>query len=326
MVVGGRHELRELVVVSGKGGTGKTSVTASFAALASDKVVADCDVDAADLHLILSPVVARSEPFIGGSKANIYADACTGCGRCEDVCRFAAIRSTASVGVGGGVDRAGRDSGGGPFARVVDPLACEGCGACEIVCPAGAAVLEEVVSGELFFSESRLGPFVHAKLGIAQENSGKLVTRVRSEARRLAGERGLDLIIVDGSPGIGCPVIASLTGAALALIVTEPTLSGFHDMKRVADVAVSLRTPVAVCVNKWDLNQDVAESIREWCIGRDLPLVGRMPYDSEVSAAQVRGLSVVEHSDGPAARAITDVWRAVAEMLELQEGRPDGDG
>ncbi len=322
-----RHGLKELVVVSGKGGTGKTSVAASFAALAADKVVADCDVDAADLYLVLAPVEERSEPFVGGSKATIDAAVCTGCGRCEEVCRFAAIRTATSDDHDAGHDGAiGHGAASQAAVRTVDAFACEGCGACEIVCPEGAARLEEVVSGELFISGSRLGPFVHAKLGIAEENSGKLVTRVRAEARRVSAEERLDLVIIDGSPGIGCPVIASLTGASLALIVTEPTLSGFHDMKRVADVAISLRTPVAVCVNKWDLNPDVAESMKEWCAGRDLPLVGRMPYDSEVSAAQVRGLSVVEHSNGPAARAIRDIWSVVAGMLGVEEGRSDGDG
>jgi MinD superfamily P-loop ATPase len=312
--VGRRHRLKELVVVSGKGGTGKTSVAASFAALAGSKVVADCDVDAADLHLVLAPVVARSEPFVGGSKARIDAAACAGCGKCEDVCRFDAIHVI--------------DEGCGEVApaRGVDSLACEGCGACEIVCPEGAAVLEEVVSGELFVSESRTGPFVHARLGIAEENSGKLVTRVRAEARKLAQKRGLGLVIVDASPGIGCPVIASLTGASLALVVTEPTLSGFHDMQRVGEVAASLRTPVAVCVNKCDLNPEVADSIEDWCAGRNLPLVGRIPYDGEVSAAQVHGLSVVEYSKGPAAQAIRNVWSAVARTLGVKEGRSDRDG
>ncbi len=306
--------MKELVVVSGKGGTGKTSVAASFAALASRKVTADCDVDAADLHLILAPTVLRSEPFVGGATARIRTDACTGCGRCEDVCRFDAIRL---------VDAPGSS----PISvRAVDPLACEGCGACELVCPEGAALLEDTVNGELFVSESRLGPFVHARLGVAGENSGKLVTRVRGEARTLASSKGLEFIIIDGSPGIGCPVIASLTGATLALVVTEPTLSGFHDMQRVCDVASSLRTPAAVCINKWDLNQDVVDAMTEWCERRGLPLVGRIPYDGEVSAAQVRGLSVVEHSEGPAALAIKDLWGVVSRMIGVEEGRSDGVG
>lgn len=303
--------MKELVVVSGKGGTGKTSVTASFAALAPNKVTADCDVDAADLHLILAPSVVRSEAFVGGVRARIDPDACSDCGVCAETCRFGAIT---------------RSENNGRTFRMVDQLACEGCGACQLVCPENAVYLDDVVSGELFVSESRLGPFVHAKLGIAQENSGKLVTLVRSEARKLASSKGMELVLIDGSPGIGCPVIASLTGATLALVVTEPTLSGLHDMKRVSDVAESLRTPVAVCVNKWDLNPEIAQAIADWCEGRGLPLVGRMPYDGLVNLAQLRGLSVVEHSDGPAALAVRAVWDAVAEMLQIKEGMADGAG
>jgi len=292
--------MKEIVVVSGKGGTGKTSVSASFAALASDKVIADCDVDAADLHLVLAPRELRREPFVGGLRARISEDACMRCGRCEESCRFDAIEAPAS---------------GGADAYSVDPFACEGCGVCEFVCPAGAVVMEEVQSGELFVSESRLGPFVHAKLGIAEENSGKLVTTVRKEARKVADEGGLDTILVDGSPGIGCPVIASLTGASLAVVVTEPTLSGLHDLKRVCEVAETLRTSAAVCVNKWDLNPDVADAIGEWCDGKGLPMLGRVPYDSSVTDAQVEGVSVVEHSEGPAATAIRSIWDAVVGIL-----------
>jgi MinD superfamily P-loop ATPase len=307
--------LKELVVVSGKGGTGKTSVSASFAALAREKVMADCDVDAADLHIILSPRTVRSEPFFGGARARILREACTGCGRCDAACRFDAIGLAADA-----------ESPIGTAPRTVDRFACEGCGACEIVCPEGAAVLEDVVSGELFVSESRLGPFVHARLGIAEENSGKLVTLVRGEARKLAGSRGLGLVVVDGSPGIGCPVIASLTGAGMALVVTEPTPPGFHDMKRVCDVAASLRTPVAVCVNKWDLNPEMVDEMGAWCSERGFPVVGLIPYDGAVIDAQLEGLSVVEHSDGPAAGAVRALWAAVAEMLGVQERSVDGPG
>ncbi|MBD3349740.1 MAG: 4Fe-4S dicluster domain-containing protein [Candidatus Eisenbacteria bacterium] len=291
--------MKELVVVSGKGGTGKTSVTASFAALSAEKVVADCDVDAADLHLILDPLPVRSEPFVGGAKAVIDGGLCTACGRCAEACRFDAIR---------------RDEGDGGTYQV-DEFGCEGCGVCLLVCPEGAVEMRDVVNGQLFVSDSRLGPFVHAKLGIAEENSGKLVTMVRREAKEVARENGIDLILIDGSPGIGCPVIASLTGASLALVVTEPTLSGFHDMKRICEVAEGLRTPAAVCVNKWDLNPDVSGAMEEWCDGKGLPLLGRVPYDGSVTDAQVEGLSVVEHSQGPASRAIRALWERIAERL-----------
>jgi MinD superfamily P-loop ATPase len=293
--------VKEIVVVSGKGGTGKTSVAISFAAMASNKVIADCDVDAADLHLVLAPTELRREPFSGGMCARIEASACIRCGRCAESCRFGAIVSP---------------DAGETAAYRVDRFACEGCGVCEIVCPADAVVMEGVKNGELFVSESRLGPFVHARLGVAQENSGKLVTLVRKEARRVAGERGLDLLLVDGSPGIGCPVIASLTGASLAVVVTEPTLSGLHDLKRVCGVAGGLRTPTAVCVNKCDLNPDVSDAVEEWCRGKGLPLLGKVPYDGSVTDAQLLGLSVVEHSRGPAATAVRSVWARVLELLD----------
>jgi MinD superfamily P-loop ATPase len=292
--------VRELVVVSGKGGTGKTSITASIAALASGKVVADCDVDAADLHLVLSPTIIRSEPFVAGARARIVEDACTSCGACLDACRFDAIVCRAAE---------------GRTVYRVDPLGCEGCGVCSIVCADGAVLMEEVESGTLYVSESRLGPFVHARLGIAEENSGKLVTLVRQEAKKVASERGLDLVLIDGSPGIGCPVIASMTGVSLALVVTEPTLSGMHDLKRVCGVAETLRARVAVCINKWDLNADVADAIAEWCDGKGLTLVGRVPYDGSVTDAQLGAVSVVEHSQGPAATAIRGVWERTRELL-----------
>lgn len=291
--------MQELIVVSGKGGTGKTSVAASFAALAEKKVIADCDVDAADLHLILEPTVRRREPFSGGKKARIDQSACLGCGRCEETCRFGGIRP--------GADGA---------AYAVDVLACEGCGVCDLVCPADAVSLFDAVNGEWFVSDSRLGPFVHARLGIAEENSGKLVTLVRSEARRIAEKEGFELVLVDGSPGIGCPVIASLVGASLALVVTEPSLSGLHDLGRITDVAGRLRTPVAVCLNKWSLNPEIAACMEEWCAAKGLPMLGRIPYDGDVTDAQLAGLSVVEYSVGPAAVAVRRLWSAVSEMLE----------
>jgi len=213
--------MKELVVLSGKGGTGKTSIVASFAALYKDKVVADCDVDAADLHLVLDPRMARWKVFHGSKVAIVDQNACTRCGRCADVCRFDAIIR--------------EDDPGDPMRmkHSVDPLACEGCGACVIACPVNAIHLEDAMTGEWGVSESRLGPLVHARLGIGQESSGKLVTMVRSKAAELARERGVSLSLIDGSPGIGCPVIASLTGAALALVVTEPTVSGLlHQQTR----------------------------------------------------------------------------------------------
>ncbi len=297
--------MKELVVLSGKGGTGKTSIVASFAALCDDKVVADCDVDAADLHLVLSPRMTNWKAFHGNKLAIIDQGGCTSCGRCADVCRFDAIIQESDP----------ADPTRTKYS--VDPLACEGCGACVIACPTDTIRLEDAMTGEWAVSESRLGPLVHARLGIGQESSGKLVTMVRSQAAVVARERGVALSLIDGSPGIGCPVIASLTGADLALVVTEPTVSGLHDLERVAGVAKKLGVPVTVTINKHDINLDAAARIEEWCISSGISVAPRIPYDDDVTAAQVNGLSVVEHSDGPAATAIRDVWSNVSATLGL---------
>jgi MinD superfamily P-loop ATPase len=297
--------MRELVVLSGKGGTGKTSIVASFAALCEKKVLADCDVDAADLHLVLDPEPSEWQDFSGSKLAFVNEDRCTGCGRCVEMCRFGAIVAPSGSGDG----EVGKPA--------VDPLACEGCGVCTIVCPTGAMSLEETITGEWTVSESRLGPLVHARLGIGQESSGKLVTVVRSHAAEVARERDLPLSLIDGSPGIGCPVIASLTGANLALVVTEPTMSGLHDLERVAGVARKLRVPITVAINKHDINPEAARRIATWCADTETLLAGRIPYDDAVTAAQVSGLSVVEYSEGNAAVAIMDLWDVVSGTLAI---------
>jgi MinD superfamily P-loop ATPase len=288
--------MRELVVISGKGGTGKTSITASFAVLARPAVVADCDVDAADLHLVLSPEVQRTERFRAGREAVIRPDACTGCGTCRERCRFEAVR-------------AGTGPNGATW-FAVDSLACEGCGVCVHACPAHAIDFPERDCGEWFVSGTRAGPMVHARLGVAAENSGKLVTLVRRQAKEIAERDGLDLVLVDGPPGIGCPVIASLTGATGVLAVTEPTVSGEHDLERVLAVARHFGIPVAVCVNKWDLNPGMAERIERLAAGRGARIAGRVRYDPAVTAAQIRARTVVEVGGG-AARDIRALWSAV---------------
>jgi MinD superfamily P-loop ATPase len=304
---------KELTVISGKGGTGKTSLVASFAALCRRSVLADCDVDAADLHLVLEPRVVRREVFAGGKRARIKAGHCTACGKCEEVCRFDAILFD---GPGNGVlEKTFR----------VDPVACEGCGVCAWFCTEGAIEFGPVVNGEWFISETRFGPMVHAKLGIAEENSGKLVSTVRSNAKRIAEEQELDLVLIDGSPGIGCPVIASITGANLVLVVTEPTLSGLHDLERVADLTRHFGIPALVCINKWDLNPDVSERIETRARERGLGLAGRVCYDRAVTEAQIQRKSVIEYQEDGCAADVRAVWENIEARLELRaETAPTG--
>lgn len=296
--------MKELVVLSGKGGTGKTSLVAAFAALAERKVLADCDVDAADLHLILTPETLWVEEFQGRRRAHIVADRCAGCGACTEHCRFGAIA----------LDGPGNEAIAKTYR--VDPLACEGCGVCAHVCPTQAVEFGLGRDGEWYISETRHGPLVHARLDPGGENSGKLVTLVRERARALAEKRDLDLLVVDGSPGIGCPVIASVAGTDLVLGVTEPTLSGQHDLERLVGLAAHFRIPIAVCINKVDLNPDVASAIERWCQARGIWIVGRIPYDPVFNRAQAQRKSVVEVGNGPAAKALREVWQETATALE----------
>lgn len=285
---------RELVVISGKGGTGKTSLVAAFAALAGHVVLADCDVDAADLHLVLGPELGKEHEFSGRRGAIIDPEACTACGRCAEVCRFSAVR------------------GGGEYS--IDALACEGCELCRHVCPADAIHMEPVINGAWMVSETRFGPLVHAHLGVAEDNSGKLVTIVRNEARSVAEERGLPLVIVDGSPGIGCPVIASLAGADLVLVVTEPTVSGRHDLDRVLQVVRQFRRPFAVCINKADLNPELGARISGEASDAGAGFVVTVDYDPAVTHAQTAGTNVIDHG-GRAAEEVRMLWDAVSTSL-----------
>jgi MinD superfamily P-loop ATPase len=294
--------MKELVIISGKGGTGKTSVAASLAVLAGRSVVADCDVDAADLHLILTPRVRERREFRSGNTAVIREPDCTGCGECLSLCRFDAVRK--------------REGPGGTAVFAVDPASCEGCGVCVRFCPPAAVDFPERVSGEWMVSDTRAGPMVHARLNIAAENSGKLVSTVRREARRIAGEEGLALILVDGPPGIGCPVIASVTGASQVLIVTEPTVSGEHDLERVLALARHFKIPASVCVNKWDLNAGMTEQMERQAERAGARIAGRIRYDPSVTAAQMQEQAVVE-IPSPCAQDVRSVW----ERLEL--GRKD---
>lgn len=286
--------IRELVVISGKGGTGKTSITASFAALADNAILADCDVDAPDLHLVLGYRVRESDDFTGMPKAVIAPDRCTRCGLCLEHCRFDAIREDISI----------------------DPLHCEGCGVCKFVCPADAVAMVPHVSGRWYVSDSRHGIMVHACLGIAEGNSGKLVTHIRRKAVEMAGKRGNDLIIIDGTPGTGCPVIASITGATMVLVVTEPTVSGIHDLERVCELTRHFNVRTAVCVNKSDINEENSLRIEQYCRDNTLYFIGRIPYDRTVSVAQRAGTTTVEYSDSRAAVAIRTIWQKIHALLQ----------
>lgn len=283
--------MRELVVLSGKGGTGKTSVLASLAMLAGRAVLADCDVDAADLHLVLRPEERHREPFFAGHEAVLHRDWCTGCLSCVSSCRAGAIRARNGV-----------------FA--VEPLLCEGCGLCVRICPAGAIDFPARLAGELFVSDTRFGPLVHARLEPGGESSGKLVTRVRQKARRLAADQGETWVLVDGPPGIGCPVIASLTEATVVLAVAEPTPSGRHDLERLLELCRYFRVSAVVCVNKWDLHPELTVEIETVALGQGARMLGRIPYDLTVTAAQIEGRPVVELG-GHAAEAITDLWNRI---------------
>jgi len=293
--------MQELVIVSGKGGTGKTSLTASFAVLADRPVIADCDVDAADLHLVLSPRIKERHEFRSGHEAIIRQSDCIGCGACLAYCRYDAVKMN------------GKSAGEARFS--IDPVSCEGCGVCVRFCPEQAIDFPERLCGEWMISETRCGPMVHARLGIAAENSGKLVFTVRREARRIAEEKNHPLVIVDGPPGIGCPVIASLTGASHVLAVTEPTLSGCHDLRRVIELTRHFQIPAAVCTNKYDLNVEMTDAIEEEARANGVAIAGRIRYDQTVTMAQIRGQSVVEFDDSPAARDIRDVWHVVLSLL-----------
>jgi MinD superfamily P-loop ATPase len=286
--------MKEIVVISGKGGTGKTSLVASFAALAEKKVLADCDVDAADLHLVLDPKIGYREDFSGGKKAKIMIDECIACGKCEEVCRFEAISYLDSE---------------NDYMPCVNPIFCEGCGVCVRVCPVEAISFDDAINGEWYVSSTNHGPMVHAKLGMAEGNSGKLVTIVRNKAREIAEKEGLDFIIVDGSPGIGCPVIASITGADIVLVITEPTLSGQHDLLRASELAAHFRIPTLVCINKWDLNPDIAERIETEAKKRGIKNVGRIRYDTAITKAQIMKTSVIEYTGGAVSEDIKQVWR-----------------
>jgi MinD superfamily P-loop ATPase len=297
--------MKQLVILSGKGGTGKTSVAAALAHLASEEmpiVLADADVDAANLELILAPTKLEEHVFMGGQVAVINTDLCQLCGRCYEVCRFDAVIHDASF--------------PGDDTYRVDALACEGCASCVYQCPEDAIHSEEQQAGLWFRSDTRFGPLFHAHLFAAQENSGKLVTLVKQHGRLLALDEGRELLIVDGPPGIGCPVISANAGADLALLVTEPTVSGVHDLERILGTVNHFRVPALVLINKADVNPTQAAGIEAFCRAQGIDLVGKLPYDTVITEAMVRGQPVtVYQPKGTVTSALRELWARLRKRL-----------
>ena len=289
--------MKQLTVISGKGGTGKTSITAAFASLAKNAVLADCDVDAADLHLILKPEVKKTMGFHGLKIASIDREKCIDCKKCATACCFDAIDEDITF----------------------IPESCEGCGVCAYVCPVDAITLIDRDSGFAYVSMTRFGPMAHAVLNTAEEASGKLVTVVRNNAIKLAEEKNKELIIIDGPPGIGCPVIASITGVDLVLIVTEPTLSAIHDLERILGVAYHFNIPAVVCINKYDINVENTKKIEQYCKKSGIQVVGKLLYNTAVTEAMIHGQSVIEYAEGELQNSIMKMWYRIQEVLQVDK-------
>ncbi|MEL7587230.1 MAG: P-loop NTPase [Prolixibacteraceae bacterium] len=284
----------ELAILSGKGGTGKTSISAAFATLGSEMIVADCDVDAANLHLVLQPDQDFQERFVTGAKAIIEQDLCTNCGVCIDYCRFDAISYHAGE-------------------VTVSETSCDGCRLCSRVCPSGAISMVESDKSFWYSGAFRNGFMVHARLAPGEENSGKLVNVVREQARKISSITGLKTIIIDGPPGTGCPAISSLTGTSKAIIVTEPTRSGFHDLKRIVELTCGFKIPSSVVVNKYDLNRDIASQIEDWCFQMNIPVIGKIPFDAKVVEAMLHCRSIVEWApESAAAKEIRSIYSHIS--------------
>ena len=287
--------MKQLTVISGKGGTGKTSITAAFASLSKNTVFADCDVDAADLHLILKPKIKKTMIFKGLKCASIDHLKCTRCGKCFDSCVFNAIIKEEQI--------------------KINRSSCEGCGVCKIVCNYDAVEMVERESGYAYISSTRFGPMSHAKLKTMEEASGKLVSLVRENAMNIADEEDRQLILIDGPPGIGCPVISSITGVDLVLIVTEPTLSAISDLKRIYNVACHFKIPSLVCINKYDINIQNSNKIEEYCIKKDIPVVGRINYDTIMTKAMVKEKTIIEYSNNKLSDEIKEMWSEILEGI-----------
>ncbi len=281
--------MREYLILSGKGGSGKTSIAASFAVLAENCVISDCDVDAADMHLLLVPEQKKCEDFFSGWEPFFNNKECVTCGRCADLCRYNAIEIS---------------DGKLKF----DRLSCEGCGVCSDNCPGGAISLKKRFCGHIYESSTAHGPMVGARLEAGGENSGKLVSEVRKKARSIANAIGAEYIISDGPPGIGCPAISALSGVDKVLLVTEPTVSGYHDLERIYKLCNHFKVPANICVNKYDLNMNITEKIKWFAAANNASFIGRVPYDKSVTNAQMEAKTVVEQNESKAADNIKKIW------------------
>jgi MinD superfamily P-loop ATPase len=283
---------KEITILSGKGGTGKTSVTAAFAALADEAVLCDCDVDAADLHLILKPDIHSTHPFVSGSKAIIDPATCSGCGICAEVCRFDAVSQNSDNTFN------------------IDPLLCEGCQLCQRLCPEQAIRIEDSLNNFWYISSTRYGTLVHAHMKPGEENSGKLVATIRSKAREIATQNSIGRIINDGPPGIGCPVIASLSGVHKVLLVTEPSVSGMHDALRLAELTRKFGIPTRAVINKWDLNPELSKKIEEELKQQSIELIGKIPFDRTFTDAMIAGQTITEFApESEAALLLKNIWK-----------------
>ena len=285
--------MKQVTILSGKGGTGKTTITASYAALSENAVFADCDVDASNLHLLLKPEIKEKIEFKGLNVAYIEQEKCIKCGRCMELCKFGAIDD-----------------------YQVDPIHCEGCKVCVVNCPVEAIQFNERVCGYAYISETKYGPMSHARLIPGMENSGKLVTLVRQHASKIAEKHGKGLVLVDGAPGIGCPVIASIANVDVALIVVEPTLSGIHDLKRAIELLNHFKVVPSILLNKFDINEEHTNSIEKYCNSNDIVLLGKIPFDPTVTKSMVQGIPVVEYdSESISSKAIIKTWERFSNLL-----------
>jgi MinD superfamily P-loop ATPase len=298
--------MKEILIVSGKGGTGKTSIIGSFAHLAKNKILVDCDVDASDLHLLLSPHPTEEHEFKSGVKARVEADKCSSCGMCAELCQFDSIIMEDTA--------------------VISELNCEGCGVCAHFCPEECIVLDENHCGSWYVADTDYGKLVHAQLFAGEENSGKLVSFIKNKARELAEETSTELILIDGAPGVGCPVIASLSNVDLAVVITEPTLSGQHDLERILDLTDHFKIPALICVNKWDLHPEMSDTIEAACKNRGVELLGKIPFDPKVIDCQLQGLPVTSNDTSIANSSIRDIWKKLQQKINSPGDKTSFDG